>query len=105
MSPDQYASDGEILLQLYVAGRARHSLRARANLSALLEAYASPGEVRLEVIDVLEEPKRALEAGILITPSLVQLAPSRLHLVGALNDRQEVARLLGLGPAPGEVEG
>jgi circadian clock protein KaiB len=76
-----------------------------ANLSALLKARKGPGEYELEVIDVLEEPLRALEAGILITPSLVQLAPVRVHLVGALNDRQEVARLLGLGPARSEVEG
>ena len=104
MGLEERTADGQIVLQLYVAGRAPHSVQALANLKAILEAYAESSEYSLEVIDALEEPLRALEAGILITPSLVQLAPARVHLVGALNDRQEVARLLGLDVAPGKVE-
>lgn len=105
MDLDQRVADGQIVLQLYIAGRAPYSLQALANLEAILEAYTESGAYALEVIDALEEPLRALEAGILITPSLVQLRPRRLHLVGALNDRQEVARLLGLDVAPDKAEG
>lgn len=104
MDLDQRAADGQIVLQLYVAGRAPHSLQALANLEAILETYAATGSYRLEVIDALEQPLRALEAGIFVTPSLVQVAPVPVHLVGALNEREEVARLLGLNPRSDEGE-
>jgi circadian clock protein KaiB len=98
------STDGQLALKLYVAGRAPHSLQALANLEAILEAYAEPGSYTLEVIDALEEPLRALEEGIFVTPALVRVSPNHLHLVGALSEREEVARLLGLAPAPVEEE-
>jgi circadian clock protein KaiB len=94
--PNPSSRDGEIALKLYVAGRAPHSLQALANLRAILEAHLNPEDYRLEVIDALEEPMRALEEGIFVTPALIQVSPVRVHLVGALGDREEVARLLGL---------
>jgi circadian clock protein KaiB len=90
------------VLKLYVAGRAPHSVQALANLEAVLETYAVPNSYRLEVIDALEEPLRALEEGIFVTPALVQVSPVRVHIVGALSQRAKVARLLGLEPGPGE---
>ena len=86
----------EIHLRLYVAGRAPHSTQALANLETILEAHAPPDGCRLEVVDVLEEPLRALEDGVFVTPTLVQVSPSSVRIVGTLNDREQVARLLGL---------
>ena len=102
MALDANARNGQIVLQLYLAGRAPHSVQARANLEAILRSYEMPGGYKLEVIDVLEEPMRALEAGIFVTPALVEVSPVRVHIVGALSERDRVARMLGLAPAAGD---
>jgi circadian clock protein KaiB len=104
VKPDRRSRDGQVALKLYVAGRAPYSVQALANLEAILAAYADPDTYRLEVIDVLEEPLRALEAGVFVTPALIQVWPVEVHIVGALNDRERVARLLGLASTPGERE-
>jgi circadian clock protein KaiB len=95
MNSRQSSSGEKVVLRLYVAGRAPHSTRALANLEAIFEAYASPDSCQLEVVDVLEEPLRALEDGIYVTPTLVAVSPSSVRIVGTLNDREKVARLLG----------
>jgi circadian clock protein KaiB len=96
MNSHQRSSGEKVVLRLYVAGRAPHSTQALANLEAILEAYASPDTCRPEVVDVLEEPLRALEDGIFVTPTLVAVSPCSVRIVGTLNDREKVARLLGL---------
>ena len=88
--------DGQVVLRLYVAGRSPHSMQALVNLNAILETYATPGRYQLEVIDALEEPLRALEEGIFVTPALIKVSPNQVHIMGALNERERVARLLGL---------
>jgi circadian clock protein KaiB len=95
---DRHRSSDEerIVLRLYVAGGAPHSNQALANLEAIFEAYAPPDGCRLEVVDVLEEPLRALEDGVFVTPTLVELSPTPVRIMGTLNEREGVARLLGL---------
>jgi circadian clock protein KaiB len=47
---------------------------------------------------VFKEPKRALADGILMTPTLVRLAPLPLQrIVGTLSGTQTVLQALGLG--------
>jgi len=105
MDPQRNPGEEKIVLRLYVAGRAPHSVQARANLAAIFEAYTSPDGCHLEVVDVLEEPMRALEDGIFVTPTLVVSNPSFVKIVGTLNDRDRVARLLGLEkPWPSQDE-
>jgi hypothetical protein len=94
---DRGSDDSQIVLKLYVAGRAPHSVQALTNLEAILEMYADPRGYRLEIIDALEEPLRALKEDVFVTPALVQVSPVRVHIVGALSEREKVARLLGLG--------
>jgi hypothetical protein len=48
------------------------------------------------VVDILQEPLRALVEGILVTPTLVRLSPPVRHIVGDLRDRGIVLRALGL---------
>lgn len=84
------------MLRLYVAGRAPHSAQALANLKAILETHTSPDGYRLEMVDVLEEPLRALQDGVFVTPTLVEESSSPVQIVGTLNERERVARLLGL---------
>ena len=82
--------------RLYVAGGAQNSAQALANLNALCRAHL-PGRHDIEVVDVFREPKRALADGILMTPTLVRLAPSPLRrIVGTLSQTQSVLEALGL---------
>ena len=84
-----------ILLRLYVAGNAPNSLRARTNLKTLCAALKQPVDV--EVVDVLETPTRALTDGVLLTPTLVRLAPPPvLRMVGDLSDTLRVQAALGI---------
>jgi circadian clock protein KaiB len=82
--------------RLYVAGNAQNSGQAVANLTALCRAHL-PNRHEIEVVDVFRQPKRALADGILMTPTLVKLAPSPVQrIVGALSQTQTVLQALGL---------
>ena len=82
--------------RLYVAGSTQNSAQALANLTALCRAYL-PDRHEIEVVDVFREPKRALANGILMTPTLVKLAPSPARtIVGTLSQTQTVLQALGL---------
>ena len=84
--------------RLYVAGEAQNSAQAVANLTALCRKYL-PGRHHIEIVDVFREPKRALAEGILMTPTLVKLAPSPgRRIVGTLSQTQPVLQALGLEP-------
>lgn len=85
--------------RLYVAGDALNSAQALANLSALCRAYL-PDRHEIEIVDVFKEPKRALIDGILMTPTLLKLAPSPVRMVvGTLSQTQTVLQALGLDVA------
>jgi circadian clock protein KaiB len=82
--------------RLYVAGDALNSAQALANLGALCRAHL-PDRHEIEVVDVFREPKRALADGILMTPTLLKLAPSPARrIVGTLSRTQPVLQVLGL---------
>jgi circadian clock protein KaiB len=70
---------------LYVANESPNSVRARANLEAICREYLVEGRYHLAVIDILKDPLRALDDGILVTPTLI-----------CLGDRQAVLSSLGL---------
>jgi circadian clock protein KaiB len=83
--------------RLYVAGDTLNSMQALANLTALCREYL-PNRHKIEVVDLVREPKRALADGVLMTPTLVILAPSPARrIVGTLNQKQTVLRAMGLG--------
>jgi circadian clock protein KaiB len=85
-----------VVLRLYVAGGAPNSLLAIANLEAICREYLKGGH-RLEVVDVLEHPRRAMADGVLVTPSLAKLSPKPgASVVGNLSDRAKVLLALGL---------
>ena len=82
--------------RLYLAGDALNSAQALANLRALCRTYLPDRHV-IEIIDVFKEPKRALEDGIFLTPTLVKLAPLPARkIVGTLNHTSTVLTALGL---------
>ncbi|HEY8683675.1 MAG TPA: circadian clock KaiB family protein [Rhodanobacter sp.] len=83
--------------RLYVAGDALNSMLAIANLAELCQLHL-PDRHEIEVVDVFREPKRALDEGIFMTPTLVKLAPHpSLRIVGTLSQTQPVLQALGLG--------
>ena len=82
--------------RLYVAGDAVNSAHALANLAALCREHL-PDSHEIEVVDVFREPKRALADGIIMTPTLVKLAPSPMQrIVGTLKETETVLQALGL---------
>jgi len=83
-------------LRLYIANSAPNSVRAIANLEAICKEYLKDN-FRLEIIDVLEFPQRALADGILVTPSLNKMTPSpAAKIVGNLSDKSSVLQALGI---------
>lgn len=82
--------------RLYVAGDAQNSAQAVVNLTAICHTYLQDRH-EIEVVDVFRDPKRALEDGILMTPTLVKLSPSPVRrIVGTLSQTQPVLQALGL---------
>lgn len=83
--------------RLYIAGEAQNSAQAVSNLAALCRAHLVDRH-EIEVVDVFREPKRALADGILMTPTLVKLAPAPAprRIVGTLSQTQPLLQALGL---------
>jgi hypothetical protein len=55
------------------------------------------GNFRLEIIDVLKYPLRALADGVVVTPSLAKLSPlPAATVVGNLSDKTGLLRVLGI---------
>ncbi len=90
------SAHGAYVFQIYVAGGAPNSVQALANLYALCRKHF-PASHRIEVIDVLKEPLRALDEVVLVTPTVVKLSPApKQQIIGNLSQEEEVLRALGL---------
>jgi circadian clock protein KaiB len=82
--------------RLYVAGGTQNSERAQANLSKLCKEHL-PDRHEIEIVDVLTDPERAMEDGILMTPTLLKLWPlPAQRIVGTLNQTELVLQSLRL---------
>ena len=85
-----------VVMRLYIANNAPNSVRAIANLEAICKEHLKDN-FKLEIIDVLEYPLRALADGILVTPSLTKVSPSpAAKIVGNLSDKGSVLHALGI---------
>jgi circadian clock protein KaiB len=85
-----------VVMALYITDSGPNSVRAVANLEAICRENLQ-GNFRLEIIDVLQYPLRALADGIVVTPSLAKLSPLPVAtVVGNLSDRSGVLRALGI---------
>jgi circadian clock protein KaiB len=90
-----------VVMVLYIAEGGPNSVQAIANLDAICKEHLHEN-FRLEIIDVLEFPQRALADGIIVTPSLTKVSPSpSAKIVGNLSDRGSVLRALGI---PGKFQ-
>jgi circadian clock protein KaiB len=85
-----------VVMRLYVAGRAPNSVKAIANLEEICRQHLKD-KYRLEIVDVCEHPRRALDDGVLVTPSLSMLSPSPGAIViGNLSDTSSVLAAMGI---------
>jgi circadian clock protein KaiB len=90
------ADTAVVVMRLYISNNAPNSLRAISNLGAICKEYLED-KFKLEIIDVLEYPLRALADGILVTPSLAKVSPSpAAKIVGNLSDKSNVLHALGI---------
>ena len=85
-------------LRLYVAGQTPKSLAAFSNLRKICEEHLA-GQYRIEVIDLLENPKLARGDQILAIPTLVRKLPTPVKkIIGDLSNTERV--LVGLDLRP-----
>jgi circadian clock protein KaiB len=81
-------------LRLYVTGRSPNSIRAIENLRRACEEHMS-GRYELEVVDLLESPRLAIDDQILAVPTVVRRLPMPIKkIVGDLSDTDRL--LVGL---------
>jgi circadian clock protein KaiB len=82
--------------RLYIAGDGPNGALAISNLKMLCQKYAQ-NRHEIEIVDLSRDRKRALADGILMTPTLVKLAPAPVcKIVGALSQERMVLQTLGL---------
>ncbi|MGB8651484.1 MAG: circadian clock KaiB family protein [Mycobacteriales bacterium] len=85
-------------LRLYVAGQSPKSLRAIDNLRKVCEEHLA-GRYRVELIDLVENPKLARGDEIIAVPTLVRKLPEPIRkIIGDLSDTDKV--LVGLQLRP-----
>ncbi len=92
------SEDEPICFRLYIAGEAPNSVIAINNLQAIIDNYLNDGHYKLDIVDVLKEPLRAIDDGVLLTPTLVKLSPlPSVKITGNLCKMDKVIKILGLG--------
>ncbi len=83
-------------LKLYIAGSSLRSLHAIQNVKRLCEAELS-GNYRLEVVDIYNDPQRAVKDRVVAVPTLVKHAPGVVRrLIGDLSETDALRRGLDL---------
>jgi circadian clock protein KaiB len=85
-----------VVMVLYITESGPNSVRAIANIEAICQEHLKDN-FRLEIVDVLESPRRALADGVVVTPSLAKVSPLPVAtVVGNLSDTGAVLRALGI---------
>lgn len=95
---------GDGLLRLYIAGDSLASQRARANLQTLHKKACCAEQFHIEIVDTLEEPQRALEDAVFLSPTLVKVSPPpAARLLGDLSDIEGALLALGITDNPRDI--
>ncbi len=83
-------------LKLYIVDETRKSMKPLSDLEAILEAELE-GQYTLEVIDVLENPQKAIEDKVFATPTLVKLHPPPVKkIIGDMSTKERLLTELGV---------
>lgn len=87
---DHGRAEDKLVFRLYVTDQAPSSVRAMANIRTICQEYLNDNYA-LEIVDATKEPLRAMEDGIILTPTLVKLSPEpRWTIVGDLSEDTRV---------------
>ena len=87
-------------LRLYVAGASPRCMTAYANLKRICEERLA-GRYDIELVDLLENPQRAVGDQILAIPTLVRKLPEPIKkIIGDLSNTERVLVGLDLRPRP-----
>jgi hypothetical protein len=82
-------------LNLYVAGVDENIRRQIAELGRTMDQEVGAGHWELDVIDVLEEPEKALQGDVFATPTLVRLVPLPvLKLLGDIAHSEKILSII-----------
>ena len=93
------ATEDKWELRLYVAGQTPKSLAAMNNLRRVLDEHL-PTAYKVEVIDLLANPRLAKEDQIVAIPTLVRKLPNPIRkIIGDLSDAERTLVGLQLRPA------
>jgi circadian clock protein KaiB len=76
---------------LYISGQTPNSVQAEANLRSMCLANF-PDHHQIEVVDVSQNPLRALADGIIVTPTLVKVTPGPKQVI--MGNLSNIARVL-----------
>ncbi|RYZ29125.1 MAG: circadian clock protein KaiB [Sphingobacteriales bacterium] len=83
-------------IQLFVNKNSPASVGAIENLHTICRKYF-PGDYKLEVIDIMDDPDKAEEENILAIPTLIRKWPQpEIRLIGALTFNSRVLSGLGI---------
>ena len=104
MAQPRAAEPAEIWeLRLYVTDRSPKCLLAIENLRRTCEQHLA-GRYQVEVVDLLENPRRAADDQILAVPTLVRKLPEPVRkIVGDLSDIDRLLAGLQLRPRTSEA--
>jgi circadian clock protein KaiB len=90
-------------LRLYVVGRSPKCLLAVQNLRRACEQHLA-GRYQIEIVDLLENPRRAADDQILAVPTVVRKLPQpAAKIVGDLSHTDRLLIFLQLRPRAGEA--
>lgn len=90
------ATEGKLVLQLFVSGMSPKSMEAIENINRLCAEYLE-NAFDLEIIDLYKHPEMAAEQQIVFSPSLIKRLPlPRKILVGSFSDKDKVIKGLGI---------
>lgn len=87
----------KLKFRLYITNQAPSSQRAIANLKTICEGYFE-NAYELEIVDTAHNPRRAVEDGIIVTPTLLKVSPEPSWII--VGDLSEDARVLASMSAP-----
>lgn len=86
-------------LRLYVAGQTPKSIAAFNNLKRICDEHL-PGRYKIEVVDLVQNPKLARDDQIVAIPTLVRKLPDPIRrIIGDLSDAERTLVGLQLRPS------
>ncbi|AMM51931.1 hypothetical protein TH61_13095 [Rufibacter sp. DG15C] len=90
-------------IQLYISGETQTTIKAKGMMDSICTDHLK-GDCDIEVIDILVDPEKAEEEGIMAIPTLIRKSPlPEIRLIGALTIKTRI--ITGLGIEMEDVEG